>query len=137
MNNLNRSRNLKLICNKASHMRNKIKEAYENQQEEIDKLMSNILEYVPRSKIVKTNLEHIIEKLFYKRPSKTIILFLNQLQGYPDEVLVNCINDFMMYLLDHKERKKPSVRLFHGYLKTALMSYNKKNKSIEIQDLGL
>jgi len=129
--------NLRLLQNQASHARKKIDEAYESQRKEIDQLIDTILEHAPRSNVLKENLLHITEQLFYKRPSKSVILFLKQLQGYPDAVISNCLNDFIMYMLDHKERRKPSVKLFNGYLKTALMSHTKKLQHVEKQDLGL
>ncbi len=141
-----RNRKLRLVETRMSELVEIRKESYLKNQSEIDKsideLVSRICLVVPLNPQALTQtFKHVIESLFYKRPSKNVIGFLNDISCFPPEVIWESVMRYSAYLNGATGRKKNSVQYFMGFVRNQLFKYKEgqenkteSNSSWELPD---
>ncbi len=126
-----RNRKLRLVGNRMSELREIREESYVKNKsgidESIDELVTSICVTNPLNPDALTKtFNHVIDSLFYKRPSKKIIAFLNDLACYPPDVIYEAVLRYSAYLNDENKRKKISVQYFMGFVRNQLFKFKEE-----------
>lgn len=128
----------------ANHARSKREEVYQRNQIIIDQLIEELYEYPTASQL--DDLNQVLCCLFPKNkktnrpiPSKYVVSFIENLIKYSPKAVKEAIEDFKWFGLDYlrKERRRPPIKLFYGYLKQSDKNLLARASSPEIIDYGL
>jgi hypothetical protein len=108
-------------------------EAYERNRGEIDNLIDEIVVSVAAVENVNTErftttMHRVIDSIFYKRPSRDVIDFLNALAVYPPPVIYESVIRYQMYLVDKRSQKKHSTSYFLGFVRNCYYKFQEKEK---------
>lgn len=126
----------------AKMMRDKMSEAYEKNQKEIDEqvesIVCDLVEVSGRKEHnLKKLLTNVMGSLFYKRPSHSVVDFLNGLGSYPSEVVLRALDDYSAFLItEGKTSKKNSLKYFNGYLRKGMFDFTKSQRKLKKPDLS-
>lgn len=137
-----RNHKLILIKNKMDYARSRMGDVYMRNQKEIDERVKEIVSGICLIKPVHyknmmRTFTNVVESLFYKRPANSVVQFMNDVAGYPSEVIYESIMSYSMFLIEHgKKNKKNNIRYFHGFLKKSFFNYQEKKneKTVLIRD---
>jgi len=126
-----RNRKLRLVENRMSELVEIRRESYLKNKSQIDKaideLVLNICSTRPfNPEALTRTFNHVIETLFYKRPSKKVLGFLNDLSCFPSDVICESILRYSSYINSKTDRKKHSVQYFMGFVRNQLFKYEEQ-----------
>lgn len=110
-------------------------EIYSENKQSIDDTITRLVEAIclvePVDRETMCRIIHrVMKSLFYNRPSKKVVQFLDDLSVYPPEVLFESMSSYSMYLTTTVNKKKESVNYFLGFVRKNFFEY-KKQKDTE------
>jgi hypothetical protein len=129
-----RAWHVKEDLNRLENARSKIPEVYRANAERIEQLLQGIFSQLyneGRANFFIAKMHVILDLIFYRgRPSKARIKLVDILRNYNINALCEAIRDFEENMKFSETKKKPTVKLFLGYVRACERKFHHNPKSI-------